>query len=143
MPDQYLGANDRDTTGNRGVTLDRMPPSPPDRVKGRGDGGNRETPPSTPGLMALQGLEQIQKGMQLVSAALPTLPPILLQAGAIWLTQIQQAVTQTLAGGRQGPAPPSGILTPPAMAGGGPPPGIGAQGGAPGAPTPLPAGMGQ
>lgn len=144
MPDQYLGANDRNAEG---VTLNRMPKGPPDRVKGRDDERDRgETPPKTPAEMALKGLAQIKNGQESVTAALPGLPLMLIQMGSTYLTLMQAAVAQGLAGGRQGPAGPSQILTPPGMAagaGGGPPQGIGAGGGAPGAPTPLPPGIGQ
>lgn len=89
--------------------------------------------------MALQGMEQIEKGMQLVAAGAPQASP-LLQVMASMLNQLRQAIPQILVGG-QSPVGP-GMLTPPSMGMGGPP-GIGAQGGAPMAPTPLPPGMGQ
>lgn len=126
-----------------GVTLDKLPSGPPDVKKTGGSGVKLGEFGSSPGLMALQGLEQIDKGFQLVVAGIPQLPPMLIQMGATWLTQLRQAVPQALGGGG-GPFPPSGILTPPPGAGVAPgaPPGIGAQGGAPGAPTPLPQGLG-
>lgn len=137
MPGDYQSVSDR----SNGVSLDRMPDSPPDRSKGPekhslGEFGN------SPGLMALRGLEQIENGLQLVTAGAPGLPPPLMQAAAIMLTQLRQAVPQALSGSRS-PMVPSGMLTPPGMGGMGAPPGIGAQGGAPVAPSPLSPGMGQ
>ena len=136
MAGDFQNPNDRSPDG---VTLDRLPAGPPDKKKdSQGSTGLGEFA-SSPGLMALQGLEQIEKGMQLIAAGAPGTAPVIQQM-AILLTQLRQAVPQALTGNR-GPFAPSGMLTPPGMSGGGPPPGIGAQGGAPAAPTPL--GFGQ
>lgn len=139
MAGDYQTANDRTSDG---VTLDRMPDGPPEKRKTGGDrGGGLGEFASSPGLMTLQGLEQIEKGMQLIAAGAPSTAPVIQQM-AILLTQLRQAVPQALSGGRSQFAP-SGMLTPPGMMPGmGAPPGIGAQGGAPGAPTPLPQGLG-
>lgn len=138
MPGDYQSSSDR---GPDGVTLDRVPSGPPDQRKGPSRATGLGEFSSSPGLMTLQGLEQIEKGMQLVAAGAPAVAPVIQQM-AILMTQLRQAVPQALSGGRSQFAP-SGMLTPPGMMpGGGAPPGIGAQGGAPGAPTPLPPGMG-
>lgn len=108
MPGDYQSANDRDPDG---ITLDRMPPGPPDK-KGKASVGMGELGGS-PGLMALNGMEQIENGMQLVATALPQLNPLLQPLGMI-LTQLRQAVPQALAGGGVGMQ--SSLLAPPPMA---------------------------
>ena len=131
MAGDYQSVSDRSPDG---VTLDRMPDGPPDKRKDSSRPGLGEFA-SSPGLMTLQGLEQIEKGMQLVAAGAPPAAPVIQQM-AILLTQLRQAVPQALSGKR---GPFTGMLTPPGMGvpSGGAPPGIGAQGGAPAAPTPL------
>ncbi len=138
MAGDYQSSNDRSPDG---VTLDRVPPGPPDQAKGKGGGSGLGEFSSSPGLMTLQGLEQIERGMQLVAAGAPAVAPVIQQM-AILMTQLRQVVPQVLSGGSS-PFAPSGMLTPPGMGGMGAPPGIGAQGGAPVAPTPMGPGLGQ
>jgi hypothetical protein len=140
MASDIQSAQDRSP---RGVSLDDPPDSPPEQRKGNAKTsfGLGETA-RDPKIMALQGLVQINNGMQQVAAAFPQLGPLLGMLGAI-VTRIQQAVPQAIMGqANTGSLGPSGMLTPPPGPMVGAPPGIGAQGGAPGAPTPLPAGMG-
>jgi hypothetical protein len=132
------------------VSVDENPPSPPDQRKGNGKLPGMGEFGKSPGLMALQGLESMENGMQLIAVAMPQMAA-LMGPMALMLTRLRQAVPQMIAGGGASPLGSSSMLTPPPggpMPGpGGPPgvgapPGIGAQGGAPGAPTPLPPGMG-
>ena len=134
MPSDYQSVSDKP------VTLDKNPPSPPEIRGSAGKSGLGEMAKS-PGLMALQGLESIENGMQMITVAIPNLGPIL-GLMATLVTRLRQAVPQALSGGGSSPLGASSMLTPPPGSGIGAPPGIGAQGGAPGAPTPLPPGMG-
>lgn len=117
MPGNFQSANDRDPDG---VTLDRPPPGPPDK-KGSARVGMGEMGGS-PGLMALNGMEMIENGMQLMQTAMPQLNP-LIQPMAMLLAQLRQAVPQALAGG----GTQSALLAPPPMAAmpGGPGPQMG------------------
>src|SRR5690348_746976 len=118
MPGNFQSANDRDPDG---VTLDRTPPSPPDRRGSPGKSGMGEMGGS-PGLMALNGLEMVENGMQLIVTALPQLGMLMQGMGAM-LMQLRQAVPQALAGGGGSAMGASSLLVPPPMAAMGGPPG--------------------
>ena len=118
MPGQFQSSNDRDPSG---VTLDRMPPSPPDRKGTTGKPGLGEMGGS-PALMALNGLEMVENGMQLVATALPQLGT-LVQPMSMMIMQLRQAVPQALAGGGGSAMGASPLLAPPPMAAMGGPPG--------------------
>lgn len=140
MSDKFQSVEDRKPSG---ISLDDPPDSPPEQRKGNAKTsfGLGETA-SDPKIMALQGLVQMQTGSQQIAAAFPSLGPLLGMMSAL-LARIQQAVPQAIMGqANTGSLGPSGMMTPPPGPMVGAPPGIGAQGGAPGAPTPLPAGMG-
>ena len=137
-----MAAEYQDVRGNAtGVTLDDTPP-PPDNLKRASNSKRTQLGEfsSNPGIQMLQGLGDVQNGIQRIAAMAksPAMNQLLSQFG-ILLTQLQQLIPQELSGGRS-PFVPSAGLAPPM--GAPPPPGIGAAGGAPPAPTPLPPGMG-
>lgn len=112
MPADYQSANDR---GPNQPTLDDPPPSPPEK-RGKSGPGLGEMSGS-PGLMALQGLQQIENGMQLLTTGLPQLGP-LIQGMAMMMARLRQAVPQAMAMGGASPlgsSSPMGspMLTPP------------------------------
>lgn len=105
--------------GGPGVSLDAAPPLPPEATRrptlrqlSGGQPGGLGAMAGNPGVMALEGLQMMERGAQLLSQGIPGLTPQL----ADLIAGLRQAVPQQLAGsvpgGGGGGGAPVGTMPP-------------------------------
>lgn len=95
----------------RGSALDGPPTSPPAQRPTMMDTAGVGPEASSPHVQALQGLQYLERGAQLLSSSIPEMAPQLAEL----ITGLRQAVPQAMAGaaGAGGGQPP--MMTPPGM----------------------------
>jgi hypothetical protein len=103
-----------------GVTLDSPPSRPPGQSQSTlgwatNPEGGMGAEASNPQIMALQGTKLIEMGVQVLSAALPTLAAVLQQFVQQLQQVVPQAMSQAMGGGIAGTpmGAPSPVPTPP------------------------------